>query len=132
MVLFLLTTLVFSIVGLGALIGVKQWELNTGRVVLAGHRPHLARTARRIIFWVERVLPALAAYWARRVWRTGLVFLQTTLAKAILTAELWLERTLHFVRHKTSNPPAAQGEASAFLREVAEHKKRLLENKKVE
>ena len=43
MVLFLLSTLTFSIVGLGVLIGAKEWELETGRVILAGSRPGLAR-----------------------------------------------------------------------------------------
>jgi hypothetical protein len=110
MVLFLLITLALSAAGLGLLIGVKQWELASGRVIFASYRPAFARRSRRIIFWVERVLPAIVAYWAERSWRASLAYVHASLARGIVAAENMLERALLFVRHKTSTPPQAPRE----------------------
>ncbi len=120
-----------SIVGLGVLIGAKEWELETGHIIFAGSRPAVARTSRRVIFWTRRVLPTLARYWTLRLWKVVLGFLHVWIAKGILAAERLLERTLGFIRRTTSRPIVAPGQASAFLREVAEHKKKLLKDKKI-
>jgi hypothetical protein len=128
MLIFFSVTLVVSIVALSVLVALKQWELESGQVLLAQRRPAFGRVARRVIFWVERVLPALTRYWVHRAWRATLAFLHRNIALSIVVIEHWLERVLHFMHRKTTNPPAAPGEASAFLQEVAAHKKKLLKS----
>jgi len=53
------------------------------------------------------------------------VLAHRTTAWSVLQVERMLEKTLHTLRHTTA--ARADGEASAFLREVAEHKKSLIE-----
>jgi hypothetical protein len=129
MVLFFCTTLSISIVGLVLLLWVKRWELRTGRVVFAGVRPHVAELSHSTLVWFERVLPHLAQVYARRTARAAEDMLHHGAARGLLAAEHGLERVLQSLRGVTEQPRANR-EASVFLREVAEHKRKLLHRKK--
>jgi hypothetical protein len=124
MVLFFIITLGLSILGMAALLGFKRYELATGRVFLAVARPHIASSLERGVQWVGHTLPAQAAELARVEGAKLRMWLHVTLARAVLSLEHTLERVLHVVREKTE-PDRPVGEASAFLREVANHKKKL-------
>lgn len=129
MVPFLTTTLVVSTLGMIALLGIKRYELATGRVLAASVRPGLRAFFRRGLFWLERVLPSLAAHELRRGWSVVRAALRAGMARVLLAAERELERGLVALRRVTAQAPQAPGEASAFLREVAEHKKKLIEKR---
>lgn len=129
MVLFLTTTLVVSTLGMLGIVGLKRYELATGRLFLAGLRPGLRHFFRRTFFWFERVLPSLIAHEAGRLWRAGRAVVRTAAAQGLLFAEQTLERGLSALRQATSHAPARPGDASPFLREVAEHKKKLQEER---
>ncbi|MEI6863821.1 MAG: hypothetical protein WCK46_00400 [Candidatus Adlerbacteria bacterium] len=129
MVLFFTTTLFVSIVGLLSLLAVKRWELKTGNVLfLARVRPTVGTMAHVFLLWVERVLPALAAHHGQRTVAVVRAWTHRTIARGVLAAERGLEHTLDTIRGATDHPKSSK-EASAFLREVAEHKRRLLRRK---
>jgi hypothetical protein len=123
MALFFTITLAISILGVCGVLWGKHWELTTGQVLLGSVRPRIDRFFQIVLFWIERVLPLLVRVYSRRAAAAALVALHRAFAWMVLEFERLLERTLHTVRHTTD---AKRGEASAFLREVAEHKKRLL------
>ncbi len=126
MALFFSITLVLSALGLMSLLWVKSYEMRSGRLFMAGVRPAARRGLHASVLFVEYILPGLA----RRGWRSMLAAARSVLkaaaARAILFFEDTLERMLAFIR-ALMQPPRGGGEASAFLREVAEHKKKLLE-----
>ncbi len=128
MAIFFTVVLMFSILGMASLLGVKQWELQTNNLVWVRVRPKVGKFFRTISFWVEQVLPALVRIWTRRLWHTVRVWVHRTVARGVLATEQWLERVLHILRH-TTDARAGAGTASAFLREVAEHKKKLSRRK---
>lgn len=125
MVLFFTATLLLSILGLVSLIALKRWELRTGGVLGGAVRPHVSQFSRTVLVWFERVLPALLRQNAARAGAVLRTALHRGVAQGVLHAEHGLERTLYLLRHTTEEKPML-GEASAFLREVAEHKKQLL------
>lgn len=124
MVLFFITLLAVSVVGLAGLIGLKRWELTTGRVFLGGLRPAAGELLSRGLHFVEAKAPALVRRGARELLQQGSVLAHRTVAWVVLVAERLLERVLHLLRGATRPGDASQ--ASAFLREVAEHKKSLI------
>ncbi|HEY5383112.1 MAG TPA: hypothetical protein VIJ88_00990 [Candidatus Paceibacterota bacterium] len=124
MVLFFTATLVLSILGMVALLGFKRYELASGNVILASVRPAIGTFCKHALWWVETVLPALVRVYSRRALRYAKATLQWAIARSILWVEHTLEQVLHTVREQTE-APRAPGEASAFLREVAEHKRKL-------
>jgi hypothetical protein len=124
MVLFFISTLCVSLLGLAGLLYAKHWELTTNKVLFADQRPQLANFFHTILFWVERVLPTLAHDYALLVWRATLRYMHTGVAYLVLKAEKLLERILHTLRH-TTEVERGVGQASDFLRQVAEHKKKL-------
>ncbi len=126
MVLFLTAVLILSCLAMAALLYIKHWELSTGRTLFAEKRPKAAQILHTGIIIIERVIPAAIEKGAGEfsVWLRGSA--RTGLAGALAASERALEQALHVLRHKTVPPPTAGGEASAFLREVAEHKKKLL------
>ncbi len=126
MVTLLTAVLGISIVGMATILGLKRYELNTGRVLFASARPRLRAFFRGGFFWAERVLPNLVAHESGRAWGMVRAAARTALARGILTIEQWLEQGLRSLR-QLSHAPARGGEASPFLREVAEHKKKLQE-----
>ena len=129
MVLLFTSGLVISIVGLVSLLYLKHWELSTGRLVAVRVRPRMNRASQNTLVLFEQILPALVRIYSRRAWRTTLALVHFISAKVVLQTEHILERTLHTLRRSTDAGHGA-GEASVFLRQVAEHKKKLLSEKK--
>ncbi len=127
MATFFTITLLVSCAGMALLLWLKRYELRTGRVFFAQVRPAVGAFFGGALGWIEHVLPVLVAQQARRAYVWGRAQLRATVAWVIIFAEGLLERTLHVLRRKTN--VAHHGEASPFLREVAEHKKKLLEER---
>ena len=126
MVLFLTAILVLSSLAMAALLWIKDWELRTGHMLLPDMRPRAAEILHTGATTIEQVLPKLVEQWGQDVaaWLRGSA--REGLARGLAAAEMTLERALHALRHKTVPPPSASGQASAFLREVAEYKQKLL------
>ena len=117
--------LIVSIVGLVSLIYVKYWELTTGKVVAVSVRPRVDRASKHTLVLFEQILPTLLRIYSRRIWLRLLAFVHRISAWIVLKTEQVLERTLHGLRRST-DVKRVPGEASVFLRQVAEHKKKLL------
>ncbi len=128
MVLFFTTTLAVSIVALCALFGVKRWELSTGAVLWSTVRPKIGAFSHHILLWVESILPRLLYVYAKRWARSLRAAAHKLTAFSVLHLERTLERALAFVRHTTSAKPGTV-EVSVFLREVSEHKRKILRTK---
>lgn len=127
MVLFFTTTLAISIVAMILLLILKRYELATGRMVFAGARPALNSFFHTVMWFGQQVLPELARNQIERGWNVVLTGIQRAIAYSIVSIEHVLERILHTVRERTQS--VRPGEPSAFLREVADHKKTLLYKK---
>ncbi len=125
MVTIFTTTLGISIFGMLALLLLKRYELKTGHVLFAGLRPRVNRVFKISLFYVERVLPALVLFLAERSVRSVVTVFHRLTAQGIVFVEYWLERVLETLR-MTTHIPHSEIPASAFLREVAEHKKTIL------
>ena len=128
MEVFFIVTLIVSIVGLVALFAVKQWELESGRMVLAGVRPKVGAFAHRCVVWVERVLPSLVVSSGTHAFKRAEEWLHRSAAHLLLALEHALEHVLRRLRGVTEQPRTNR-EASEFLREVAAHKRTLLSKK---
>src|SRR3989338_3085807 len=126
MVLFFTVTLGISIVGMSALLALKHFEMTTGRVVLGEARPGIGAFFHRGLVWVERDLPTGLSVIAGKAVVLGKKVLHHAVARSILALERGLEWALGLLRHTTTPTQQGTGEVSAFLREVAEHKKKLL------
>jgi hypothetical protein len=127
LVTFFTATLVFSIGGIVVLLAAKRFEMKTGKVFLGGVRPRVGAYFHTALVAVERVLPALVSRTLKRVTNGFSWLMHNGTARGVLILERMLEKTLAGVRYATSHPPVASaGKASAFLQEVAEHKKNLL------
>jgi len=100
-------------------------------MLLAGVRPQVGNVSRNFLVWVERVLPHLISVYAKKGARAAESTMHHAAARGLLAAEHGLERVLLRLRGVTEQPRANR-EASVFLREVAEHKRKLLYRKKVE
>ncbi len=123
-------TLITSIVGLVLLLSIKHWELKTGSMVGRNVRPSINRFFHVVLLWSERIIPTLIRIYSRRALRSSLSFAHRGTARLVVKAEKGLEKTLHTLRHST-DVRRGMGEASFFLREVAEHKKQLLRTQNV-
>jgi len=130
MLLFFTLVLILSSLAMIALLYAKHWELTTGHVLFSGVRPKISAYARAALFAVERELPSLFS----RVWNASLRWLRTRAlgmaARALIAIEHALEQALESLKHgfaPAKGVPAsrATGQASMFLREVAEHKRKL-------
>lgn len=131
MALVFAVTLCISIVGLVSLLAIKRWELENKTMVLAPVRPWFGNVSHASLMWLERALPSLATGVARRAAHEVRIAVRQNAAKALLWAEHSLERVLAALRGVTE-PPKSTKEASQFLREIAEHKRTLLERKNAE
>lgn len=126
MVLFLTVVLGVSIVGLFSIITIKRYEMRTGRVVLADVRPAVGHWLGSGLHFVEHHLPRFVWLKLEQAWRYLNRVAHRLVAWGVLHTERGLERTLETLRQRTDVVPHNK-EASAFLREVAEHKKSILE-----
>src|SRR5450432_3613046 len=124
MVFYLIIMLAVSLVGMTTLLSVKRYELTTGRLMFGASRPTISKFASRTVFLFGTAIPLYVRWHIRRAYQVGASWVHRATARAVLTLEGWLESILTTVREKTE-APRAPGEASAFLREVAEHKKQL-------
>lgn len=110
-----------------ALLLLKRYELATGRIFLASARPGIGAFFHRKLVWLEHVLPGLIRAGLHNLYRAVRRALHLGAAWAVLRLEQGLERTLRTLRRNTMPQARMRSgeETSAFLREVAEHKKRL-------
>lgn len=122
--IFFTVTLIVSVMGMVSLLVLKRYELTSGRVLLGSARPAVGNFFHRGLSWFEYVLPGLIRVGLRRLYVIARRVLHVWGARLVITLEGWLERALHRVRHTTASPKRGQ-ETSAFLRQVAEHKKKL-------
>ncbi|MDE2071334.1 MAG: hypothetical protein KGI70_01205 [Patescibacteria group bacterium] len=124
MVIFFVVLLGISIAGLVSLLSVKHYELTRERVILPSMRPAAAHYMARAEVLARQHIPALARAHAQAWWEQALAWAHRAVASVVVELERTLERALQRLRYKTH--PKQGGEASPFLREVAEHKKKLL------
>jgi hypothetical protein len=128
---FFIIWLLVSLVGVTALLTLKQIEVSTGTVIFASVRPFVNRFFKTCLIIVERVLPGLLTDGLKHLWRRIKVGIQWLLAHGLLRFETTLRDMLRLIREKT-HPTHARGEASAFLQEVGEYKKQLESESKEE
>ena len=110
-----------------SLLVLKRYELNSGRVLLGRARPAVGNFFHRGLSWFEYVLPGLVRVGVRSLYNTCRRVLHVWAARLVVVLESLLERALSRVRHTTAQPKRGR-ETSVFLREVAEHKKKLQED----
>jgi hypothetical protein len=126
LVLFLTATLIVSSLCLATLLWLKDWELSTGNMIMSGMRENLSRWSLFSIDFFEHTIPERS----QRLWESFMLWLRGSargaLARALLSIEQMLERVLHFLRHGLTAERSNESQVSAFLQEVAEHKKRLI------
>lgn len=91
---------------------------------MAGIRPRIGAAAHAGVMFVESVLPALALRALGRMAGGIRTLARRALAQGIVLFEHTLHGMLAFV-HNMTRPPQAGGPASAFLQEVAQHKRAL-------
>jgi hypothetical protein len=126
MLLFLTLILVLSSLAMAALLYVKHWELTTGRLMFAPIRPYVSRIAARVLAVFEHHVPNASARAVRYSVRWTRTRFRDALARMLLTVEHSLEVMLDNLKHGLTSPRGMGGQASsAFLREVAEHKRKL-------
>jgi hypothetical protein len=124
MVSFFIILLVISVLGMAILLGVKHYELSTGRLMFGASRPKISKFSHRMVFLFGTAVPLYVAWQFERSYKGVSSWLHKGVARVAVQFEHWLERVLHRVREKTT-VTRAPGEASAFLREVGEYKKKL-------
>lgn len=124
MVILFTSALAVSVVAMIALLAAKRYELTTGRVIFAGLRPGMSVFFETTSRWGRKILPALVREQMERGVRLVVARIQLWLAETIVRLEHALESVLSTVRSHTEVP--TNREPSAFLREVADHKKHLL------
>lgn len=130
MVTFFTVTLAVSIAGLIGLVGLKQWEMQTGRVALRGVRPAIGHWLSNGLHFVERIAPSAISNAVRRLWAIGRTLFHRYVAWGVLWTEAKLESTLNRLRGATTTTRISGSEVSEFLQEVARHKKKLLKRPK--
>ena len=123
MVAFFIALFCVSIAGLTAILCSKHWETTHGKLVMSGVRAKAGGMLGVGLNFVERRVPAILRDAARSGYAIARLLLHRGVAWLVLQVERVLEKTLHTLRHTTQQ--RGDGEASAFLREVAEHKKQL-------
>lgn len=128
MVLFFISTLGLSVAAMAALLALKHYELASGKVVFAGMRPAMSAFSKKTLHWGQQILPALAQELIEKAWKFVLTQTHRAVAYSAIIFERALERVLRSVREWTESTHPSQ-EPSAFLREVADHKKNLLYKK---
>lgn len=123
MSVFFIALLCVSIVGIVAVLSIKQWETSHHKLVLGRVRSKAGEALGVGLNFVEKRAPAIVRTKTSRGYAAALVLLHKGVAWTVLFAENMLEKTLHTLRHTTQQ--RGDGKVSEFLREVAEHKKLL-------
>ena len=126
MVLFFTATLLISCFALVLLLSIKRWELTTGRVMGSSLRPHISGFFHTVSLWVEHILPTLVKMYTRGIWQGLQRTAHWITAHVVVRTEHTLERFLHTLRHTTDPRRGMNEKPSLFLREVSEHKRKLL------
>ena len=135
MVIFLTSVLILSSIAMVALLWTKHWELTTGRVLFGSVRPRIGEVSHKALVVIEQHAPAFIRSRAAAFvgWlRTGA---RVAVARLWVATEQALERALHSLRNAmshTHHEANVRGSASTFLREVAEHKRRLMRRRQKE
>ena len=125
-IIWLIILLLVSVAGMAALLGAKHYELATGNLMFANSRPKIGKFSARMVFLFGTAIPLYLRWQASRVYAAVKAWMHWAVAHGVLRVEKWLESILENVREKTA-PAREPGEASAFLREVGEYKKKLTE-----
>ena len=112
---------------MAALLSAKHYELATGHLIFANSRPKIAKFSARMVFLFGTAIPLYVRWQAERLYAAVNAWVHKTTAHGVVAVEHWLESVLKHVREKTA-PDREPGEASAFLREVGEYKKKLTDN----
>lgn len=123
MTVLLIALLCVSIVGIAAILFIKQWETSHRKLVLSRVRSKAGEALGAGLNFVEKRAPTIVRTKTSRGYAAALVLLHRGVAWTVLFAEHLLEKTLHTLRHTTA--ARGDGKVSEFLREVAEHKKLL-------
>lgn len=123
---FFLTLFALSATGMLAMLLVRRYEIKNNRLVFARARPKVAQAVETSAFVAGTVVPLVARHWGEFFVEWCKLRIHRATAWCVLWTERVLERVLRTIRHSTA--PKAEGEASEFLREVAEHKKQLQES----
>jgi hypothetical protein len=121
--MFATATLAFSILGLTFLIGFKWWEDKTGRMILPQTRARVGEKIHASVSVAREKVPTLLARIGTAWFEIVREVFKRVFARALLLSEEALEGTLKHLRRTERKHRG--GEASSFLREVAEHKKQL-------
>lgn len=125
MVQFFIVALGTSVAAMALLLALKRYELNSGRIFFGSLRPRIDTFFHHSLLFFERALPALLRALVERTIQFIVRGIHRLVAQVIVFVEYWLQRTLDFL-HMTNHAPHPTTPASAFLREIAEHKKTLL------
>lgn len=111
--------------GMISLLVLKRYELSSGRVLLGSARPAVGNFFYRGLSWLEYVLPGLVRVGIRTLYTASRRVWHAWAARAVVAVEQGLEHALRHVRRSTAGPRPGSQQSSAFLRQVAEHKKKL-------
>ncbi len=122
--MFSTITLGISIAGLIGLIVLKRFEERTGRLLLTSLRTRVGKYVHEGVERTRRDLPVASRRISTVARDMGREYAKQFLARSLLASEHWLERTLSHLRRVER--AGRGGEASSFLKEVAEHKKQLV------
>jgi hypothetical protein len=121
MALFFTLTLLISIVGMITLLAAKRYELNTGKLILAGVRPHISSFFEQAQRFGHTILPDLVRKSVERAVRYMLLKMHEVLARAVANLQRLLDKLIHAAQNRTG----PVGEPSSFLRQVSDHKKNI-------
>ncbi len=127
MTLFFFITLCVSATGLILLLSVKRYEMSTGHVIFVRARPSIARALHTAVLFVQYILPFVA----RRSLAHAVKLLRAALSNLLARLTVFIEGSLHRLLeeiHHLMQPKRGGGAASAFLQEVADHKRKLLKD----
>ena|SRR3989344_6190705 len=126
MLIFLTLVLICSSLAMTLLLYIKHWELRSSKLLFARIRPPIAAASTRLVRTVEHHVPAVVERVLRYVLFWIRVRVRDVVARVLLTVEHSLEAMLDGLKHSLTPPREAGGQASSvFLREVAEHKRKL-------
>ncbi len=122
--------LYISITAMALLVLIKRWEVRSGKMIASPIRPATAKVAHATVVWLGGVLPGTVRVSVREFFHIFRDIGRLMTARVVLWLEYRLEKTLDFVRLRTT-PSRHGGEpVSVFLREVAEYKKMLSRRKR--